>query len=95
MLWQEAEKIKTKYQFLIGHKFRISGTEIEVEDICIWELYNAYGEGCEVYVVYKGTEGTRTFDKLSDFLRSAGTSFWVKYFDHLRKGLLPNIALAE
>lgn len=94
MLWQEAEKIKTKYQFLIGHKFRIGGTEVEVEDIYTREMCNAE-EGCEVYIVYKKAEDSRISDKLSDFLRNAGTLFWVKYFDHLKKRFRPELAIAE
>lgn len=94
MLRTEAEKIKTKYQFLVGHNFCINGMDVEIEDIYTGQKYEENCEDFEVYIVYKTADGKHALDKLSDFLRNAGSLFWVRYFAHLKR-YKTDLALAD
>lgn len=82
MTAEEAEKVKVKYEFLIGHSFVLNGAEVIVQGLyterlqeeCDYEVQVDYTDSCDI----KGNA------PLSSFIASIGVAFWIKYFSTLR-----------
>lgn len=81
MTKEEAEKSKSKYEFLIGHSFVMDEMEVVVKELHIRKNEpNVF----EVMVEYTDGSGNCSETILSAFISTIGVAFWIKYFSTLR-----------